>query len=917
MSKKSHDTAYTEAFDPAASDSAALSAIDERIEKANSVTKRVSEREALIDEANKLLEMSAAGAFAAKELHKRLQSSVNREKALITRLNSARDQQRISSRKDSAIHLKECLEIEAELLNSYSEDYRLSVSAKSKKDISNYRKKITNLVKQYNTDVTHFGIITRTEAIKISDTYMAEVEAGMSIVPMLIVPEYLKSQKDFDDARVFKISSEQKETIANATSAEAARLERLEMLDIVKDKEDDALVRKYEAAIDSGKEGKFVPAVEISGSYDPTADIALTEKYTSEREKVLRRAEMLLESKKAAEADLHREYEAAALKTEKDKEYKTVAAAPVSSIDIPSIVEKTTNKKLKKLEMLKIDRRAKDESDIRSYNAVRARADAEKADESREIKRAMADDYEKSVAIDLYNKKLQKLEEEHPELTNEEARLELISEAERLSNDENFIALARRDFRRHIRDEKKDEKSIIKDIRRTRKKYTNSTVRTAALPHLRESIGYMHELLERYIATFDAALHARHKKYMKVYEEKVSLAIDEYRADLDLWKSVTGEAVPVVQQSLIDDIKAGKTIKPVPMLDEEFVPSPKNERRLKKKDLLNFMKAEKKHEKRARQHEKEMSRMTMDDGEHIVISKFHMDTDLDTVKSRIEYRKEKYITDLRLMRFHFGDETPKEMKKHRGEITKLAKMKRQAKKYIRYEKKNNERYLKLANLNLEPLYAKSEVHKERLEILQNRIRNLLLQRDEVNMRLLTLYAEENANPEKKRKTNRQRIAKVKLRAAKRSFKKQFKLYKLASKYRVPEAEKERIYEIMNRKIQLRAYLAECKFRKRHERPGARKAKRVLRSQIKDTKLKLKYAERDFKKFMRKASRRSRRTPNPKIQILWCFVLLAMLAVIGGIVYVFMYQKELVSSYTNQLLDYIKRLISKNLPGQGG
>jgi hypothetical protein len=257
------------------------------------------------------------------------------------------------------------------------------------------------------------------------------------------------------------------------------------------------------------------------------------------------------------------------------------------------------------------------------------------------------------------------------------------------------------------------------------------------------------------------------------------------------------------------------------------------------------------------------------------------------------------------------------MRKHRGEITKLAKMKRQSKKYIRYEKKNNARYLKLANLDLEPLYAKSDVHKERLEILQNRIRNLLLQRDEVNMRLLTMYAEENANPERKRKTNRSRIAKVKLKAAKRSFNKQFTLYKVASKYRVPEAEKERIYEIMNRKIELRSYLAECKFRKRHEHPRVRKAKKAIRTQIKDTKLKLKYAERDFKKFMRKASKRSARTPSVKIQLLWCLVLLMMVAIVGGGVYLFIQHKDLIFSYVSKYIGYLQQLIiSATNPGKG-
>jgi hypothetical protein len=289
-----------------------------------------------------------------------------------------------------------------------------------------------------------------------------------------------------------------------------------------------------------------------------------------------------------------------------------------------------------------------------------------------------------------------------------------------------------------------------------------------------------------------------------------------------------------------------------------------------------------------------------------------MTTDLDTVRARIEYRKERYINDLRQMRFRFGEETVGDMKKHRGEIVKLQRMKRATKKYVRYEKKQNERYLKIANLNLEPIHTRSDVHKERLEILQSRIRNLLMQRDEVNMRLLTIYAEENANPRKKRRSHRRRIAALKLRAARRSFRKQYKLYRLASKYRVPEAEKERIYEIMNVKIELQAYLAECRWRKRHEHPNKRAAKRTLKTEIKNTKLRLKYAERDFDRFMTKAGRRSRRTPNPKIQFLWFLVLLTMVAICVGAAYLFIYQKDQLFTMLGQLIEFVKQYIP-NLP----
>ena len=830
------------------SDGIALAKIDEKISKANEVTKPVSKRDALVEEVNKLMEATAASALAAKVLEKKLAESSRLEKEVICKIRALRKTMRSAKQNGRAIYLKECLEQEAKLIELYYEDYKLAKSANVKKQIKSYRKKIIHCVREYNIDTTHFTTLTGTHNTRISENFMERIDAEIFALPTLIVPDYLASHTALAEVKEFAEAEAQKAILSDSTTSIAKRLER--------------------EALDE-------------------------------------------EIKKADAEKVERDYERSLTHAERDKAYKTVAAAPASPLDIAAILETTTNKKLKKLELLAIDKRRRDEENIRSFNAAAAKDEKKQREraEEKEVRRIMAEDYEQRTAIDAYNKKLEALEQTNPELISEDARRELLLAAERLSENESFTALARRELRRYIRDEKKDEKSIIKDIRRTRKKYNNATVRKIALPYLRESIGFVHELLERYVETFKAAVIARHKKYTKIYEKKTSLLLDEYRADLDLWKNVTGESVPAIPLSVIEDVKMGREIAPIPKLDEELVLTPKNERRLKKLDLLNFIKAEKKREKRAKEHEKEMREMTMDDGEHIVISKFHMDTDLDTVKSRIEFRKERYINDLRLMRFRFGEETPKEMRKHRGEITKLAKMKRHGKRYVKYTKRNNERYLKIANLDLKPLYSKSDVHKERLEILQNRIRNLLIQRDEVNMRLLTLYAEENANPEKKRRTNKRRISKVKLKAAKRAFKKQFKLYKLASKYRVPEAEKQRIYEIMNRRIDLRTYLAECKFRKRHEHPSAFKARRVLRQQIKDTKLRLKYADRDFKKFMRKASKRSARTPNPKIQILWCFVLLTMAAIIGGGVYLFMTYKDLIFAYFNGFIAYMQQMIS--------
>jgi hypothetical protein len=123
---------------------------------------------------------------------------------------------------------------------------------------------------------------------------------------------------------------------------------------------------------------------------------------------------------------------------------------------------------------------------------------------------------------------------------------------------------------------------------------------------------------------------------------------------------------------------------------------------------------------------------------------------------------------------------------------------------------------------------------------------------------------------------------------------------------------------MNRKIELAAYLAELRFRKRHEHPHKRAAKRAIRTEIKNTKLRMKYAERDFDKFMKKAGRRSRRTPNPKIQFAWFMVLLVMVAICAACAYVFINYREQLMTYAGQYFAQLTEAVTNaagNLPQQ--
>ena len=235
------------------------------------------------------------------------------------------------------------------------------------------------------------------------------------------------------------------------------------------------------------------------------------------------------------------------------------------------------------------------------------------AEEKREIKNAIIKEYEENKIVSDYNKSLEKKYPTAPADSHEAALMheELMTVARRAEEHEQFFQLAQHDFKTYIRDERQDEKSIIKDIKRTRKAYRNSISKKAGKAHLRESIGFVAELLERYVTTFKAALAVRHKKYIKMYEKKVNQTLIEYRADLDMWRHLMNEATPNVSKTIVEDIKAGREVPPIPLIDAELNTEPKQTRRLLHKDLAKFLKEEKRIQKRAKEHEEEMREMAL------------------------------------------------------------------------------------------------------------------------------------------------------------------------------------------------------------------------------------------------------------------------------------------------------------------
>jgi chromosome segregation ATPase len=204
---------------------------------------------------------------------------------------------------------------------------------------------------------------------------------------------------------------------------------------------------------------------------------------------------------------------------------------------------------------------------------------------------------------------------------------------------------------------------------------------------------------------------------------------------------------------------------------------------------------------------------------------------------------------------------------------------------IRHENACNSRYLNALHFDAAVLGAENSAKADRIEELQKRLEELLHERDDINIRLCSLYREEDTSGKKiRRRSYRANLAAARMRAARSAYRRCASSAREVARFRVSLQEKSKAYEAMNKKIEYSAYLAECRYRMSHERPrGAQRRK--LNAEIRDTQKRIRDMDADIRFHTDKLGRRSAKSPKPEGQLTW-LILLILLGVVGFAIYWF-------------------------------
>ncbi len=419
-------------------------------------------------------------------------------------------------------------------------------------------------------------------------------------------------------------------------------------------------------------------------------------------------------------------------------------------------------------------------------------------------------------------------------------------------------------------------------LRRAIEKKKRKAAKKHGMPHIilyKEAMELMKELLQLAIEDYKLCLSVGKKKYIKRTAKQLDSLTDEYNSDLEVWRTLTGSSANALPYTLSSDVANGIELPDIPeptFSEAEIARTEKSKKKPDKKDiddmhdeqlaLIREEVREKRREKRERERESKEYRGNTTPP----ITDKHMARDLAAVEAMIDFRLDTQKTQITAQRLRFGPETKAE-KREREEALRDVKVMKSAKKaLIKATRADNARYMQAASGDAES-QARAGADIERMREIAERIRLLLIERDEINEQLLAYYRESDGNVDHRKKVNG-----VRFRAAKRSYRAQKRDFRRISSYRIPLKYKTKLYALMNKRIELMASLAELKYRAKIEK-SSKAAKKSISRNMKDVRRRLKQNDRDLHALNTRTAARAKRARDPKSQLKWLAILLLTVA----------------------------------------
>ncbi len=233
--------------------------------------------------------------------------------------------------------------------------------------------------------------------------------------------------------------------------------------------------------------------------------------------------------------------------------------------------------------------------------------------------------------------------------------------------------------------------------------------------------------------------------------------------------------------------------------------------------------------------------------------------------------------------FRYGKET-RPVRASKKQIAKtIEKLKRAHLEALECERRDNERYYTVVMSDPDTVKTKKKnANRAKLDSIRTRLIVLLNKRDEINSQLSAIYTGTERNLDGS--SVNQAYRHVKNSAAESMMRKDAKLAKRVARVSATEGEKQRMYTLLNKRLDAASTMALCKYRLKHEKNTYR-TRRMLKKDIKDCKMQIKLTSQDIKWMIKRFKNREKESGAGFYAGL-IVILLIVIAVAAGFVWIF-------------------------------
>ncbi len=326
------------------------------------------------------------------------------------------------------------------------------------------------------------------------------------------------------------------------------------------------------------------------------------------------------------------------------------------------------------------------------------------------------------------------------------------------------------------------------------------------------------QLIDSDIELVGASVKSTSPRDVQDAKRRLNADAKEYNSLVDEYEKLTGGKLTRASETLAQDVAAGREYDLLPTISYTVNDTANGDTEEEK------YKNAKKNIQNAADNEKKVALTALEAKINEQANK-----DLSVLTKHADFKVSMLESERDIARYRFGM-APKASKKRKKEIEKeIAAIKRTHREALRYEESDNKRYYAVVKNDPDTMkVAKKRADRDKIASLRGRMIALLNQRDEINGKLMSIYTGSEINNDGS--SVNQAWRRIKNEAAERAVKKDKKLAKKVARLPATPAEKQSIYNIMNKKLDAVSTLALCEHRLRKEKLSRAEA-RELREDI--------------------------------------------------------------------------------------